>query len=224
MASNINEMEKLVLDVIEEYLGKNRFFNVNEIVPFINSRFAKKSVNINNEGIRLILNSLANKNFIAEGSKLTKQKILNNPNRKKIYNFILENPGISFNQIVNELDLTPPVVAWHMNTLLKFGCIKKKKINSHEALYHINFEFEIEEIVHFLSREKCKIIVEYLLENDEGLSKLEISNELKLSRNTVKKYIEKLEEFDLVHTKRSSNKTLYFLNSDYYKELIIETR
>ncbi|MFX1257655.1 MAG: winged helix-turn-helix transcriptional regulator [Promethearchaeota archaeon] len=218
MSKNITKQERLVLSIIQEYLGKNRHFNLNSIVPFINSRCAKQSVNINNEGIRLILTSLVKKNYIAEGSKLTKNKLLRNSNRKEIYEFILENPGISFNRIVKELNLSPPVVVWHVNTLIQFGCIKKKKINSHEALFRIHLDSKKEKVLHFLSREKCKKIVDYLIEKKQGKSKSEISSELNLSRNTVKKYIEKLEEFDLIRKKKIANKNLYFLNSDSYKK------
>ena len=73
MTTIITKQERLVLDIIEDYLGNNRYFHLDKILDVIKSRFAKKSVNINNEGIRLLLKSLTNKNYIAEGSKLIKK-------------------------------------------------------------------------------------------------------------------------------------------------------
>lgn len=224
MTSTLSDEEKMVLDVIEEYLGKNRFFNIKDIVPFINSRFTNKSLNINNEGIRIILKSLTNKNYIAEGSKLTKDRILQNQNRRDIYYFVLENPGITINIIVNELHLTPPVVVWHVNTLIKFGCIKKKRINDHDALFHIKIDNKKVKILHLLSKEKCRLIIDYLLKNDNGMSKLELSKTINISRNTVKKYLEELDRFDLVHKIKTPNKILYFLNQENYYKLTIIRR
>ena len=83
MVEVIASNEQTVLEIINEYLDKNRFFRVNDILPFISSRFAKSGININVNGIRTILKSLVEKNFIVDGSKLTRDEILFNFNRKK---------------------------------------------------------------------------------------------------------------------------------------------
>ena len=102
MAEIVANNEQTVLNIINEYLDKNRFFSANDIVPFISSRFAKSDINININGIRTILKSLVEKNFIVEGSKLTRNEILTNINRKKIYEYIQKNPGSHFNKIVSK--------------------------------------------------------------------------------------------------------------------------
>ena len=124
-------------------MDKNRFFSANDIVPFISSRFAKSDINININGIRTILKSLVEKNFIVEGSKLTRNEILTNINRKKIYEYIQKNPGSHFNKIVSNLNLNIPVVAWHLNILIKFNFISKEEIDNSDVYFDLNIDREI---------------------------------------------------------------------------------
>lgn len=213
------ENEKIVLSIIEEYLEKNRYFKSKEIVPYINSRLAKSSININEEGIKAILNSLVKKNLIVEGSKLIREDVLLNSNRKDILDYIKKNQGINFNKIVNGLNLSIPVVEWHLNILLLFNFIRKVKIDNLDAYFDLHIKPEDEKVIHLLTREKCKKIIEYLKINGEGVTKNQLHEMTKLHPNTITKYVDKLDEFGLLKSEVSSNKILYYLNMDYFKEL-----
>ena len=135
MAEVIANSEQTVLNIINEYLDKNRFFSANDIIPFISSRLAKSGINLNINGIRTVLKSLVEKNVIVEGSKLTRDEILTNLNRNKIYEYIQKNPGINFNKIVSSLNLNIPVVEWHLNILIKFNFIIKEKIDNLDVYF-----------------------------------------------------------------------------------------
>ena len=219
MTEGIQKREQLVLDVVQEYLEKNRHFSSKQIVPFIGSRFAKSSININNIGIEKILNSLVEKSIIVEGSKLTRSSILLNSNRRLMLYHIQKNPGVYFNQIVNVLNLTIPVVGWHINVLVNFNCILKVKIKSHEAYFDSSIKPEYYEVLHFLALEKSKEIIEFLKGIDKGITKTKLSEILKMHSNTIKKYIEKLEGFGLILSEKLSNKTLYSINMSKFNKL-----
>ncbi|MFX1288842.1 MAG: hypothetical protein ACFFFY_09850, partial [Promethearchaeota archaeon] len=194
MAEIIASNEQTVLDIINEYLDKNRFFSVNDILPFISSRFAKSGINININGIRTILKSLVEKNFIVEGSKLTRNEILSNFNRKKIYEYIQKNPGAHFYNIVSNLDLNIPVVEWHLNILIKFKYISKEKIEKRGAYFDVNVKFEDRMIIYLISKDKSKQIIDFLKENQEGVTRSYISERLNMHSTTVTKYTDKLHE------------------------------
>ncbi|MFX0167021.1 MAG: winged helix-turn-helix transcriptional regulator [Promethearchaeota archaeon] len=219
MVEVIASNEQTVLEIINEYLDKNRFFSVNDIIPFISSRFAKSGININVNGIRTILKSLVEKNFIVEGSKLTRDEILFNPNRKKIYEFIQQNPGTHFYNIVTNLDLNIPVVEWHLNILIKFMYISKEEIENIVAYFDVNVKPESRMVIYLLSKDKCKQIINFLKENQEGMTRYQISEQLNMHSTTVAKYTDKLNENGILTKKSLSNKTLYFLNNEYYDKL-----
>ncbi|TFG24094.1 MAG: DUF2250 domain-containing protein [Promethearchaeota archaeon] len=222
--NNISEEQILVLNIIQEYLNKNRTFNKIEIVPFINAKIAKKKLNISYIRIIEILKSLVEKNIIVEGSKLIKFDLLANLNRKDIYDYIIKNPGIHFNKLVKVLNISVFSVEWHLNILLKFNLIRKVKIENFDAYFDSKLPSKNDEILHIISREKCNEIIQYIKQNNEGYSKNYLSKELKIHSNTVSKYIEKLEELGLLLKKELSNMTLYFLNEGYFAHLISEIK
>ena len=76
-------------------------------------------------------------------------------------------------------------------------------------LFDINKNYQNTEIIHFLSRDKCKKIIKYMEKNDEGCFLTDISKDLGMHFNTVKNYIKKLEEFKLVSNKDTK---IYFVN------------
>ena len=121
----LTDQEKIVLNVVREYLDKNRYFNMKKILPFISFRFKLAKININQTGIGKILKSLVEKNLFVDGSKLNQEDILNNSKRHQIYQFILNNPGAYLNRIMLSLELANHIVVWHVEILLKFNLIQK---------------------------------------------------------------------------------------------------
>lgn len=219
MADFIANNEQVVLETINEYLDKNRYFSLNDILPFISSRFAKSGINVNIDGIKTILKSLIEKNIIVEGSKLTKTDILLNSNRNKIYNYIYKNPGVHFNKIVSTLNLNIPVVEWHLNMLIKFMFITKEKIDNLDTYFDINIKSEDRMLIYLISSNKYKQIIEYIKENQEGISKHQISEQLNMHSTTVNKYTDRLLEYGILTKKALPNKTLFFLNQTNYNRI-----
>ena len=111
-----------------------------------------------------------------------------------------------------------------MNILLKFNLIRKVKIEKYDAYFDSKLPSKNDEILHIILREKCKKIIQYLKQNNDGYSKNYLSKELKIHFNTISKYIEKLEEFGLLLKKELSNMTLYFLNEGYFAHLVSEIK
>ncbi len=215
MSSELLTQEKIVFTVVQEYLNKNRYFDVNQILPFIVSRFRLSSININVKGIEEILRSLVKKKIIVEGSKLSIDGILNNEKRKTIYEFITINPGTYFYKIVTHLEISNHVVVWHLKMLLKFDFIKVEKFENHDVYFDSNFNIKKSKFAYITSKEKSKKIIEYLRQNDFGLSKSQLSKDLNMHPNTISKYLKMLEQFNVIIKKKVSKRVIYFLNEAY---------
>ncbi len=218
MPKNLSEKERIVLGVVQEYLNKNRYFNMKKILPFINSRFKMAKININNAGIEVKLKSLVNKNLIIEGSKLTSEDILSIPKRKQIFKFIIKNPGVYFNKIVKTLKISNHVVIWHLDMLLKFKFIKNAIFENHEIYFDPSLDFQKVILNYYLSKIKIKKILYHLKKNKKGITKTQLSKELKMHYNTVTKYFEVLEKLNAIFKNDSSRKTFYFLNNDFLND------
>jgi len=218
MPVELLKQEKIVLTVVQEYLNKNRFFNMKKILPFIHARFKMASVNINIRGIEEILKSLVEKKLLVEGSKLYKDDLLKNHKRRQIFEFIYENPGTYFNKIVRNLNFSNHVVIWHISMLLKFNFIKAELIENHEVYFEFKFNLKNSKLKYFTSKDRSKRIIEYLKTNDIGISKTKISTDLKIHINTMSKYLDFLEKLNVVIKKNLSKKILYFLNEEFFEE------
>ncbi len=207
----LSSNEKIVLEVVQEYLNKNRHLNIGKLVPFITSRFKLASVNINQDGIKVNLKSLLQKNLIVEGSKLTHYEILENPKRKLIYDYIVEHPGAYLNKIVEDLGITNHVAIWHLRTLMEFKFVKRETIDNHEVYFDAQVDFEIAKAKFLTLKKKSKEIIDFLYKNDLGSTKTQMAKELGMHSNTINKYISALEEIGLVVKKELGSKTLYFV-------------
>ncbi|MGQ4876092.1 MAG: winged helix-turn-helix transcriptional regulator [Promethearchaeota archaeon] len=220
MSKQILEYETIVLNIIREYLNQNRFFTLEKIIPYINVRLKKYSIQLNYEGIKRILESLIKKKQILERSKLTKQTLLENENRKKIYDYICNHPGVYFNQIARKLYISNYILAWHIKMLLKFGYIRSKIIENHEVFFDKNLNHEYDEIYFLLSKKKSKEIINFLIKQENGATKTAISRVLKMHTNTVSKYIKKLENNGILKKIEQKDRTFYHLNYSLYRKII----
>ncbi|MFX0030874.1 MAG: hypothetical protein ACFE8B_16795 [Candidatus Hermodarchaeota archaeon] len=225
MTEPLVENEKLVLQIIRDYLNKNRILDPESIIPFIQSRLREASLYLNYYAIELILKSLLKKKLIVRASKLTHDDILTNEKRKRIFNYIIENPGTHFNRIISELKISNHVLVWHLNILLKFDFIKKEIIDDHDTYTAPDIDIRTTELSYYISKKNSQKIISYLKKNDIGVSKTKLSVDLQMHINTINKYLNILEDYKIVLKERHSKKQLYFLNDDLPKEirvLIIE--
>lgn len=212
MKIELVEDEKIILNIVHDYLNKNRQFTFEEILPYINSRIRLSSININNEGVRMILISLTNRKLIVEGSKLTKGEILNNEKRREIYDFIIKNPGTYFNRIVHELNYSNHIVVWHLSMLLKFDFISKEILENHEIYYDTTTEFEDISSKYFTTKEKSQKIINFMKKDNLWITKTTLSQELSMHINTLAKYLNLLEKYGVIIKKKIDNNYLYFLS------------
>jgi len=211
MMTESENTEELVFKAVQEYLNDNRVFEKESLLNFIQSYFAKNSMNINGEGIVKYLESLIKKKRIVEGSRLTKSSVLDNIKREEIFNLIKEFPGLYFNEILKEVDSSNHVVYWHINMLLKFGLIKNTRIQNHEIYYHNNISEKEAKREYIKRKKECQSILSYLEKNTSGVLKTELAEKLKLHPQTIKKYIAFLEKFGFIEEEKYSPKeVLYF--------------
>ncbi|MBN1800015.1 MAG: right-handed parallel beta-helix repeat-containing protein [Candidatus Lokiarchaeota archaeon] len=208
--------EGLALDMIREYIEKHRTFDPVNIVPYLNSRFAKASINVNADGVRKIMRSLVEKNIVVEGSILTRENVLENENRKVVFELIKTNPGVHFNKLVKKSRLPRTVVRWHLKMLERFEFVRVEKMGNQHAYFDVLKSYDNAEIIHFLSQKKTRAILEYMLSCSEGCHFTEMRQELGMHYNTIKKYLKKLESFDIVS---KGNKVYYHINKKKLKEL-----
>jgi len=215
MSIELLAQERIVLDIVQDYLSHNRQFDIDDIIPFISFYLRRTSYNLNYQGIKSVLISLVKKNFLIEGSKLTRKDVLNNENRKTIYELIIRNPGIYFSKIVKKLNFSNHVVVWHLNILIKFNFIKKRILDKHEIYFESKANFQDVKFKYYISLGKSKMIIHYLQHNNIGITKTKLSKVLKMHLNTLSRYINLLEKLNVILEEKIDNRVLYFLAESF---------
>ena len=221
LSIELNQNEKLILNLVQDHLKENRKFNIKRLLSLIQSRIKFSEINLNKNGIETILRTLINKNYLAEGSTLTKPNVLDNEKRNTIYNFILENPGTYFNKLVKNLNLNYNVIIWHLRVLKKFNFIQKTLIDNRIIYFEYNLKLSKAQKIYFLKKKEVERIINFFKENNGGVTKTRLAEALNMHYNTLKNNINKLEKLSLIKKIKKSNSILYSLNSRKYDDLIL---
>ena len=213
MSETVLDIEDKVFEIIQEYVNGKRPFNISNAVPVILSRFSKDSVNINKNGIKKILQKLIKKKKIVKGSVLTKENVLQNLNRKAIFEIIQNALGIIFNKIVKESGLSNYVVFWHTELLKDFDYIRVAEIEGKKIYYDSQVNNSEVRRGYIKSKKKSQQILEYLTTHDIGVSKTQIAQDLNMHNRTASKYLRLLQEIALIEKEKIDNTYLYFLTN-----------
>jgi len=96
--------------------------------------------------------------------------------------------------------------------------ICREKIENKEVYFDVNVKSEDRMIIYLISKDKCKEIIDFLKEHQEGTTRTQISEQLNMHSTTVAKYTDKLHENGILSKKSLANKTLYFLNTENYNK------
>ena len=220
LSIELNQNEKLILNLVQDHLKENRKFNIKRLLSLIQSRIKFSEINLNKNGIETILRTLINKNYLAEGSTLTKPNVLDNEKRNTIYNFILENPGTYFNKLVKNLNLNSNVIIWHLKILEKFNYIQKTLIDNRMIYFKHNMNLSKVQKIYFLKKKEIKRILNFFKENNSGVTKTRLAESLNMHYNTLKKYVNKLEKLSLIKKLEKQNSIVYCLNLKKYNDII----
>ena len=188
-----------------------------DLTHFLNFQL-KNNQNFTKAKILRIVKDLIKKRVIIIGSKLVKDNILENPLRRNIYDYIVNNPASTIYDLRKEFNVGANQVIWHLNFLVKFEFVKTIMIEKHKVIFSFEAEPKYYKIFYYIANEKVKLILNTFKKNKYPLSALDITNTLSMHYNTVKKYLEKLLDIGIV--KLSNEKKKYEINYDTYNQII----
>jgi len=143
-----NPTVKKVIKLANQLLAEGKILNIEYLY-----RRAKRELKIPREGLLTIIQYMVNKKIIIDGSKFTKDTILDNNLRNLIYNFIRDNIGLHFSVIkrnlmknLKENQIGTGQLIWHLEMLLKFRLIKNFKVGNHTIFIPVEFDEGIAKI------------------------------------------------------------------------------
>ena len=150
--------------------------------------------------------------------RLSLDEVLENKNRNKIIDLILNEPGIHFNELLRKTELAAGNLVWHLDILLTYKVIGKKRVGNFLAYFPYYQKNPISNVDITLQKSKLTLEILKMIEKDPGIWNNLITKKLKVDHKTILYHINKLEELGLINFKKEGRKKRIFpnLESDYF--------
>ena len=226
--SNLNLALTLTLNhpsvqsVIE--IAKDVINNNNVLDTEILYNLAKRRLKFPRKGLLSIIQLLINKKVLVEGSKYTRDEILNNKYRFHLYRFLTSYLGAHFSSIRKQIITdnsgalgSSGQLIWHLEMLIKFNYIKKIKIKNYTVFLPYEIDDEIG-LLHFVLRDEIYLKIIQLLISNEKLKKSEVHKLVDEKRETIYYRINNLIEFNIIELSGDDNSLI--LNSNKKDDII----
>ncbi len=210
---------KSVVEIAKEVIN-----NKNVLDTELLYKLAKRRLKLPRKGLLSIIQLLINKKVLVEGSKYTRDEVLNNKYRFNLYRFLTSYLGAHFSTIRKQIITdsggnlgSSGQLIWHLEMLIKFNYIKKIKVKNYTVFLPYEIDDEIGSIYFILHDEIYLKIIQLLL-NNEKLKKSEVHKLINEKRETVYYRINNLIEFNII--KLSGDKNYLVLNSRKKDDII----
>jgi predicted transcriptional regulator len=144
-----------------------------------------------------------------------KDAVLLNDLRRRIYEYILENPGVHLREIQRRFDVSLSSVTWHLKMLEKAGLIKSTKFRNKLVYFPTGMNKEDLLLMLTLDNDVAKSIVGYIAKVGEAHLR-KIAKDLNLNVETVRYHLKRLERAGVLISREIDNKIVYTLNPEIF--------
>jgi predicted transcriptional regulator len=163
-------------------------------------------------------------NFGLKGEIWTLQnEALQHKTRRRIYDHIANNPGVSFKMLASLFDLNEGTLRYHLEYLRKYDLINRKKVGNKRCYTckELDLDRAGRELVNAINRDQKKILS--LIKEVPGSTRTEIIERSRLSRRQVTRALSKLKEKGLVLTKKEEGVICYEMadNGRIFNEMMV---
>ena len=135
-------------------------------------------------------------------------------NRKRIYEYIQNNPGVHLRKIRRELELAMGDTQYHLSLLEQSGQIKSRRMGMHRHYYPLTVLDEQHEVIFaFLGQETARDILIYLIEHP-GSTQGDIADFKHFSSPTINWHMSRLVESGIVTSTKEGRTVRYFIKGD----------
>ena len=140
--------------------------------------------------------------------------LVNNSARLGIYNYNLQNPGIHFREICNDLSLPVGVVQYHIERLYSHDMIGDYKDRKYRRFFTKKYTGKEKAVISNMRKETTRSILLNLVDGELGHKELAIR--LSVTSQALSWHMKNLREADLVQCTKHGTSKEYRLDDDTY--------
>ena len=152
--------------------------------------------------------------------RLSLDDVLENKNRNKIIDLILNEPGIHFNELLRKTGLAAGNLVWHLDILITYKVIGKKRIGHFVAYFPYYQKNPISNVDLKLRKSKLTLEILEMIEKKPGIWNNLITKEFKVDHKTIQYHLDKLIDLGLIIFRKEGRKKKIYpnLESDYFNQ------
>ncbi|MBD3350896.1 MAG: winged helix-turn-helix transcriptional regulator [Candidatus Lokiarchaeota archaeon] len=154
--------------------------------------------------------------------RLSIDDVLENENRSTIIDLILDHPGIHFNELLRQTELSPGNLVWHLDILETYKIIGKKNIGQYVVYFPYYNSNPMSNIDIKLAKSRVTVQILNIIEENPGTYANKIAKNLDLDHKTIKYHIDKLITNKLVEIRKNGRKKELFPIIGNIEEINIE--
>ncbi len=141
-------------------------------------------------------------------SRIKRRSVLDNLNRKNIFEHVKANPGIHFNKLIRELEMQPGALSYHLNVLEKKEYVKSIQDGNYRRffLYGTSTDFKIA-----LTSIQLRILS--IVNERPGISQSKISKTIGKNRMLINYHVKILRDAGILSVEKSGRESLCFTTS-----------
>ena len=129
---------------------------------------------------------------------LSKESVLKLDTRQRIYDFILNNPGLHINEIKRRMNIPKSTLIYHTQCLTKLDLIEEKRSGKHCILYPIKKVGSKEKQILKILRDRTCLRIYIYSAYSICFSQIELSKELELSPSIISYHLKKLLDLGVI--------------------------
>ena len=142
-----------------------------------------------------------------------KDEILENENRRKIYDIIVENPGIHLRELQRVLDTPLTTLEYHLSYLVRRKIIYSENDLHFKRYYAKPLEKEDKKVIAALRQKRLREIVLLILANEKAKYQF-LSEYLNLPNSTLSFYLKYLADNGILSKEKVGYETLYTVKDE----------
>ncbi|MBN1390146.1 MAG: VWA domain-containing protein [Candidatus Thermoplasmatota archaeon] len=139
-------------------------------------------------------------------TRIRREDLLNQENRKKIYEHITDNPGEHFRGLQRAVDLEVGVLSHHLNVLEKEQLIVSEQDGSNRCFWAAGVKHDTDKVR--LSRVQENILKE--IHEDPGITQSQIAKNMGVSRKVIFYHVKFLRNAGVVREEKDSKRSHYY--------------
>lgn len=141
-------------------------------------------------------------------------KVLENEGRRRVYDYVRDNPGVYLQQIADALQMAFTSVRWHLQKLEDARMVKHAKLKGQVIYYSTEGGIENRRIAMMnalLQNDNSAAILHYVAANP-GVHQRKIAQSLGLKRGTTRWHLSKLTSLGIIEKERDGQANAYTLS------------